>query len=300
MKTVCVLIPCLMRDNNRAVNTKYILRNVSLMKADKYIVYSQCFNDIDYHNLSNDSIEIIGNYQEPQGFVKTRNDLLQYFYSSDYDYAIWLDANSNITSSTFNSYLTLLDAIRNEKVDIDCAFSSIGIMNSQERINLASNDDYFDLLKLLPANRYSIRNCAWLHCCFMKNIYKYYMQTVFINSNCDPKIGLPEDAYLSTLLRQYYRCYLCPSIVVSKPPAKTSTWMNNTLNENGKATYGYPPIEWDKLEQMIKEDVDKKLVGNFENYNIIELSRVIDFKDDLKEFKSRKKVVQDNTRIDLF
>lgn len=300
MKTICALIPCLMKDNNRRVNTKYILRNVSKLKLDKYIIYAQGFKEVDFTNLSDNRIQIIGNYEEPQGFVKTRNDLLQYFYASDYDYAFWLDANANISTTTFNTYFTVLDAIRNEKIDVDGIFSSLGIMNNQERIKLNSQDDYFDYVKLLPTARYSIKHSSWLHACFMKNIYKYYGQTVFIHPDCDPRKGLPEDAYLSSLFRQYYRCYLCPSIVVSKPSAKTSTWMNECKNEKGVASYGYPPIDWDTLLSMVKSCSDTKLVEDFSYLNIIELPRVKDCIEDLKGFQSRKKIVENTTKINLF
>lgn len=299
MKKVCCLIPCLMRDNNRKANIKYITENIERMNADKYIIYAQCFNASDYATLEHSKVEFIGRKDEPQGFVKPRNELLEYFYNSDYDYAVWIDANASITSTTLNSYLTVLDALRSEKIDVDAIFSSLGIIASSERIHLATQDDYFDVVKLLPASRYSIRNCPWLHSCFIKNFNLYYKEKIFIDESCDPWKGTSEDTYLSTLLRQCGRCYLCPSICVSKPPAKTSTWMHNSVDENGKATYGYPPIDWDTIQETVVKALRDIKIRNLSS-SIIEIDRVDEYKSNLQEYKSRKKIPEMTSKINLF
>lgn len=295
---VCVLIPCLMRDNNRKANIKYITDNISKTQADKFVIYAQCFTDNDYATLTHLNVEFIGRVTEPQGFVKPRNELLKWFYRSDFDYAIWLDANETMTNTTLNSFLTLVDAVRNDKVDFDAVFSSLGIIASSERIQLASMDDYFDVLKLLPTTRYSVKNSPWLHSCFMKNLRKYYDEELYIDERCDPWKGTSEDTYFSTLLRQCCRCYLCPSITISKPPAKTSTWMHNSTDENGKPTYGYPPIAWEEIQTMATENSKERIRGGATS--IIEIPRVDDFRSNLTSYKSRKKIPDISQKVSLF
>lgn len=299
MKKICVLTPCLMLNNNRDVNMKYINRNIEQLDADKHIIYAQCFTEHDYASLQHPKIDIIGRKDSPQGFVTPRNELLEYFYESDYDYAFWIDANSNITSTTLNTYYTVLEAIRNETIDVDAIFSSLGIMVSQERMALGSSPDYFDIVKLLPAGRYSVRNLSWLHGCFVKNLNKYYKKKLFMRQECDPWKGTVEDAYFSTLLRQCCNCYLCPSIVMSKPSAKTSTWMKNSTDEKGNATYGYPPVQWDTLKQWAQEDT--QVVNSDKGpYNILEIPRVEKMRATLKGYQSRKKTTTDTVRFNLF
>ena len=299
MKKVCVLIPCLMKDNNRKVNIKYITENIEQMNADKYIIYSQCFTDNDYATLTHPKVEFIGMKDEPQGFVKPRNELLDHFYNSDYDYAVWIDANASITSTTLNSYLTVLNALRNGEIDVDAIFSSLGIIASSERIHLATQGDYFNVVKLLPASRYSIRNCPWLHSCFLKNFNLYYNEKLFIDESCDPWKGTSEDTYLSTLLRQCGNCYLCPSICVSKPSAKTSTWMNNSVGDKGNPKYGYPPIDWDTIQETVVRAL-KSIKFRNSSTTIIEIDRVEEYRNNLQEYKSRKKIPEMTSKINLF
>ena len=299
MNKVCVLIPCLMRDNNRKANIKYITENIERMNADKYFIYAQCFSDNDYATLQHPKVEFIGNKDEPQGFVAPRNALLEHFYDSGFDYAVWIDANASITSTTLNSYLTVLNAIREEKIDVDAIFSSLGIIASAERITLASQDDYFDVVKLLPASRYTIRTLPWLHSCFIKNFNLYYKEKLFIDESCDPWKGTSEDTYFSTLIRQCGRCYLCPSICVSKPPAKTSTWMHNSVDATGKATYGYPPVDWDTIQTVVANAV-KDITLKQSSTSIIELERIEDYKSNLQGYKSRKKIPEISNKVSLF
>lgn len=297
---ITALIPCLMLDNNRAVNRKFLVNNISSLNLDNYAINDQCFSDQDYEFFGkNDKITFIGNHKEKQGFVKTRNQLLDWFYNSDYDYALWIDANSSITKTTMNAYYTIINAIREEKLDIDAMFSSLGIITCGERMKLASQDDYLDFVKLLPCDRYSIKMFAWLHCCLMKNVNKYYGDKLFIDSVCDPYEGISEDIYLSSILRQLYDCYLCPSICVSKPRANTSTWMNKSIDTKGVPTYGYPPVDWGRMQQLVSANSKKFKQKKNAPSSIIELPRVEKDKNLLRQFKSRKKTVQ-NTRCDLF
>lgn len=287
-----------MRDNNRKANIKYITENIGKTKADKYIIFAQCFTDNDYATLRASNVEFIGNATEPQGFVKPRNELLRYFYNSDFDYAVWLDANESVTGTTMNSFLTVMDAVKTSKVDFDAIFSSLGIIASSERIQLASMDDYFDVVKLLPTSRYSVKNSPWLHSCFMKNLKLYYDKELYIDARCDPWKGTSEDTYFSTLLRQCCKCYLCPSITVSKPPAKTSTWMHDAVDDKGNPKYAYPPIAWTEIQEMAAENGRVRLSAVADS--IIEIPRVEDFRGNLTSYKSRKKIPDTSSKISLF
>lgn len=274
MKKIMLLMPCLMLDTNREKNIeaqKYMLEKYK--GIDQFVIYDQCYEKNDILN----GITYIGKQKEKQGFIKSRNELLKYFYNSDYDYAIWMDGNKTVSKTSLNDFNTLINAIKTDKVDLDVIFSTIGINISPERMEIKKRPDYFKKIYLL----YKIHGYEYFHGMFMKNFKKYYDDELYISEECDVWKGLNEDVYFSILLRKLYKTYLCPTIVVNTPTSNTSTWMTN------KGSYDYPTVDKPKLKEIAEEESKKHKSRLKVNYkNIYQLDRIND--ENLKELKPYK------------
>lgn len=277
MKKICMLTPCLMLENNRKHNLKaqkYALENYK--GIDKFIIYDQSYEDGDYI----DGIEYIGHQKERQGFVKSRNELLKYFYNSDYDYAIWMDGNKTVSKSALNDFNSIIQAIKEDKTNVDVILSTLGIIISKERMEVKKRSDYFKNVYLL----YKKHDYRYLHGMFMKNFKKYYDDEVYISEECDNFKGVPEDEYFVDLLRCLYKTYLCPTIVINAPSSKSSTWMCNA------GSYDYPKSDKIKTKQMAEEEAKKHKKIERELQNVYKLDRINDETlDDLKPYKKRSK-----------
>lgn len=278
MKTIVQLTPCLMLDNNRQANFKamqYALDNYKNISA--YVVYDQEHKESDFIR----GFTYIGHQPKRQGFVKPRNELLKWFYNSNFDYALWIDANETVSPSTLNDLNTLTTALANETVDVNCVFSTLGIQISQERMFAKQRKDYFDSVYLVRNKK----GYEWLHGCIIKNFKKYYDTEIYIDERCDPWKGSSEDVYFSRLMRRLFCCQLCPTITVNKPSANTSTWMNKA------GSYAYPPVDRPTVDTYIEENYH--LYSHLERGVIPNVVRLDRIKDDtlklLKPYKSRSK-----------
>lgn len=278
MKTIVQITPCLMLDNNRQANfkaMKFALDNYK--NIDRRVIYDQEHKKADY--LA--GYEYIGFQPQRQGFVKPRNELLKWFYNSDYDYAIWLDANEMVSTSSLNDLNTLIEALKNETVEANCIFTTLGIQISQERMFAKQRKDYFDSIYLVRSKK----GYEWLHGCIIKNFKKYYGKEIYIDERCDPWKGTSEDIYFARLMRRLFCCQLCPTITINKPSSNTSTWMQ------GEGSYNYPPVNRSIVDEYIDENLHKyRGLARGAIPNVVKLQRRKD--DDLrhlKPYKPRKK-----------
>lgn len=244
MSGVVLLTPCLMRPNNRAANAKCMAKQRRQIRPDGIMVAAQCFEEGDYEP----GIEYVVRSPEGLGFVGARNALLEAFYRSDYDYAVWMDANSWLSEPTLNDFETLLDAVRRGLVGFDAVFSTLGIMVDGDRQTCKTKADYFRRVHFMPAVQ---GNCDWMHGLVMVNLRKRYGWAPFIDARCDPWEGTSEDTFFSRLLKRMCRCAKLPTAVVAKPAAKTSTWMSNA----GK--YAYPPVDHAAVDRLVDEAVEE-------------------------------------------
>lgn len=238
---ICILIPCLMTDNNRKANYS-AMEFAKTYGADEIVVYAQEFKPEDYK----DGFTYIGNKETRQGFVTPRNELLKWFYESDYDYAFWVDANEKVSTSCINEIDTVFAALRNG-LEINCMLATMGIQISAERLLAKKRKDYKNSVYLLRSKK----GYEWFHGMINRNYKKYCGVEIYIDERCDPHTGLSEDVYLPRLLRRLFECQLCPTLILSKPSNKTSTWMN------GKGSYDYPPIDLPKLDEFIGENLSR-------------------------------------------
>ncbi len=278
---VVMLMPALMMENNRKVNNSALDYALQHYDIDLFVINDQEFKDFDYREDSRVHY-LNGNYTERQGFVKGRNKLLEWFYDSDYDWAVWLDANSKITKTTINDFRTVINSIKAGEIKVDVILSTLGIYISETRMLARKADDHLDNIKLTSVAK---TESAWMHGLFMRNFKKSYGVEIYIHEDCDPHIGLSEDVYFVQLVKELFEVRQCPTIIASKPPGKASTWMKDKKN------YRYPPIDWKGISRMIARD--KQPFVNIRPKELLKETYVIPrieyMKDKVTIYKDRKK-----------
>ena len=139
---IVMLMPCLMLENNRKVNNQALDYALEHYDVDLIAINAQEFEEYDYR--PNEKIKYINRHAKRQGFVKGRNQLLEWFYASDYDWAVWLDANAKVTKTTLNDFRTVIDAIRSGSIEVDVILSSLGIYISESRIIARGASDHLE------------------------------------------------------------------------------------------------------------------------------------------------------------
>lgn len=236
MNKVMLLTPCLMLDSNRQRNRKCI-DAARRLEFDKVVVCAQGFQDAD----KSDGVEYIGNHAAGIGFVAARNELLEYFYASDYDYAMWLDANACFSRPCLNDLHTLLDALKTGKVPVDVVFATLGLQISESRIKARKMADHKEVIRLVPVKG----GYDWMHGMAIKNFRKYYGIEPYIDAYCDPRKGTSEDVFFAQMCKYLFDCRLLPTLIVAKPLNKFSTWVAD------KSGYKYPPINWPVVKRMV-------------------------------------------------
>ena len=241
---VVMLIPALMLENNRKANHAAMQYAKEHYHIDEFVVNDAEYLDTDYE----EGFTYIGHHAERQGFVRTRNQLLEWFYNSDADYAVWMDANGKVTKGSLNDMNTLIDAAKAGKIEVDAVFSTLGINISGERIAAKKMPDYFENIYLTKFEG----GYDWLHGMMIKNFKKYYGTEIYIDDRCDPRKGTSEDIYFARMMKRLFDVRLCPTITVSKPSNKTSTWVAD------KSGYKYPPVDNATVDAYIEENVKAK------------------------------------------
>lgn len=238
---IVLLVPALMLDTNRKQNNRALDWALTHYHVDKVVINAQEFKDSDYRE--DPRIEYIKN-EKRQGFVNARNQLLEWFYSSDYDWAVWMDANAKVSKPTLNDFVTVVEGIRKGIVTSDVVLSTLGIYLSTQRIIARKNLQHGEKVFLAPTLK---RECLWMHGLFMKNFRKVYGVSPLISQQCDPRKGLSEDVYFVLLLKRLFNVKACPTIIVSKPSSATSTWMTN------EGSYDYAKLLYPLLDKMVME-----------------------------------------------
>lgn len=285
-----------MLPNNRNINKKSMDSNYQHLKLDEYVVYDQCFEEEDF----DPRFTYIGHAQERMGWVVPRNELLKYFYNSDFDYAFWIDANSTISKPTLNDLTTIIDGIRSGTLnECDSIFATLGMWISQERMQCKSAADFFDTVHILPTKNNKSYN--WMHGLFHKNFKKFYGQEYYVDERCDTKQGTADDVYFARTLQRFTNSYVAPTVCINKPSSQAScTWAND------KGTYEYPPTLFDKIDEYILETADKNQYHHVNPYAVrkeIVLNRNDYLKELIKPYiprSSNSKSEQLGTKIQLF
>jgi len=264
-----------MVENNRKANYE-AMEFAKSYGADEIVVYDQEFQSYDYLK----GFTYIGHQSKRRGFVRPRNELLDWFYESDYDYAFWIDANEKVSPTSMNEVETLFNAMRNG-LETNAIVATMGIQISAERIAAKKRKDYKDSVYLLRSKK----GYEWMHGLVIRNFKKYYGVGVYIDERCNPYKGTSEDIYFIRLLRRLFECQLCPTLIVSKPSNKTSTWMSK---ESG---YDYPPVDIPIVDEYIKQNLPSfKGVKGVSVPDCVRLERVkTESLLDIKSYKPRAK-----------
>lgn len=288
------LTPCLMLDNNRGINNKCFRNNKENIMLDNWCVYAQMFTDNDKFK----DVTYIGNKQERMGFVIPRNELLKYFYNSDYDYAFWIDANSTVSKPTLNDVNTIIKLMQssNDFLECDAIFSTLGMWVSHERMFVKSLPDALENVHILPNPRNKSYN--WMHGLFLKNFKKYYGLELYIDDRCDVSKGTPEDVFFARLLNQVMATYVAPGIVINKPSSNFSTHQNS-----GSGKYDYAPVDFNLVDRYVWEYIRVNSLPNKRQNRLINeiITPRCDSKLSLvKAFKPRTKNVQADKKPRLF
>lgn len=295
-KKIMLLIPCLMLENNRDINRKSMKQNWEQLNCDELVCYDQMFNEED----KNPDYTYIGHADKRMGWVEPRNKLLEYFYNSDYDYALWIDANSTVSGTTLNDARTIIDNVKAGNLEqCDAIFATLGMWVSSDRIQLKKQEDYLDTVHLIPVKLNKSYN--WMHGLIHKNYKKYYGQEFYIDERCDTRQGTPDDVYFARVLRRFSNAYVAPTVVYNKPSSKMScTWANE------KGTYDYPPVLFDIVDNYIYDNQVKYNWVHCKPNTILDditLKRVDYKKELIKPYKSKAmKIAEDiaSDKVDLF
>lgn len=223
MKKIVVLMPCLMSDVNREVYNKVIMDRLELKALgmiDQLAILAINFSPEEL-DLYSEAILITDYATEDKTIVGARNTLLKWFYDSDYDFALWTDANERLSGTTKNDLYTLLNAVKNG-LDVSVVFSTLGEFVYGQRIAARKRVEHLDeiiLTRFKPTT-----STMMLHFTLMINIYKYYNHKLFIPETADQSKGRPEDIVFAYMLDKALGSHLCPTIVTSRISASKSTW----------------------------------------------------------------------------
>lgn len=284
MKKICLLVPALMQDNNREVNMSSLSWALEHYAVDLIVVNDQEFKEEDY--IESDKILYIGKHKEAQGFVKGRNQLLEWFYNSDFDWAVWLDANAKVSKTTLNDFRTLVDAAQKDLIPskVDVILSTLGIWVSSLRMAAKQMADHKEVVRIADT---ALNEALWFHGLFMRNFRKVYNVRPMIDERCDPRKGITEDVYFVRLMKKLFNVKLCPTIVINKPDSKSSTW---AASKDGK--YDYPELGHDEVYRMVAQFEDIKPIFEGQDGETHTFKRVEYAIEEVTEYKSRGKAAK--------
>lgn len=237
-----MLVPTLMISTNRELNNKALDYALEHYDMDIIVINNQEFNADDYR-FKRKIKYLHEGWTLRQGFINSRNQLLEWFYASDYDWAVWMDANIRISETSVNDFRTVVDALKNDKIDVDVITATLGSTMSTTRMLARKAPDHLENVKLTDI--LSTSESHWLQALFMRNFKKEYDKEVYIDQRCNPKKGIGEDVFFNLLLRELFAVKQCPTIIVNAPPSKTSTWMPDQTK--------YPKIDWEGIKNLVKD-----------------------------------------------
>lgn len=267
-----------MIERNRKENNKALDYALEHYDMDLIAINDQEFQDYDFRD--DKRIKYVGGYKERQGIVRARNQILEWFYNSEYDWAVWLDGNVKVSKTTLNDFRTVVDACKRDLLEIDVVTATFGNVISGKRIEARKAPDHLENIKLVQIDGAS--ESPWIQCLFMRNFKKVYGMTPYLDSSLDITKGIMDDVYFVTLLRKLFEVRQCPTIVFGVPGNnKSSTWMPDQTkypapqyahirrlvekapytpvkNSNTKKTYVIPRVEYMKEKLTVYKPRGKK------------------------------------------
>lgn len=277
---ICVLIPVYMTDNSRDINLANLrkLKDSEFKYVDEVVICDQCFIDSDYI----EGFTYLGPFGKlPNGVYDARNKLLEWFYHSDYDYTLLMDARESLSKAGLNSFVTICNAIHDNNINLDCIQGTIGINISQERIADKQRKDYKENVWIRPG-----KPQTHLHHTFISNFNKKYGEEIYIETDVimagDFKI--PEDIYFTNKLDRYFDLWIVGEMAVNTGPQSASSWATTKGAESTKG------IQWQKALGIALDKYCDVVFGYKERpVQPIVLTRVPEYKEELTDYKPRTK-----------
>lgn len=292
---VCALVPVYMADNCRNINKENLqkLKNSEFKYVDEVVICDQCFEPDDYI----EGFTYLGPFKQlPYKVSDARNILFNYFYNSDYDYAILLDARESLSKAGLNSFVTLMDAIHKDRLFCDFIQGTIGQIANTERVQDKIRVDYKDNVLVKRMNSAQ----PHLHHTIISNFKKKYDVELYLpvekmGGATGNKGAVPEDIYFSRLCQTYFDIFIVGEMCVNTGKQSASTWAVDSKEESHKVNnHDY----YDQANKIILENYNSNYVhkGHYKSFTI---DRVDEYRDLLGEYKSRKQIkeVKDNKVI---
>ena len=294
---ICALIPVYMTDNSRHINLENLnkLKKTEFTYVDEVVICDQCFIDTDYI----DGFTYLGPFKTFKNKVAdARNILFEWFYASDYDYALLLDAREYLSASGMNSFATLTNAIHSDNFSADFVQGTMGQVVNTQRIQDKCRDDYRQNVWVRRVS--SIQ--PQLHHTFISNFNKKYGIELYLPADkmgaaSGNKFGIPDDIYFSKLCQTYFDVFIVGEMCVNTGKQSASTWAVSMSSE--KHTDGE---YYRRAEELIFEKYNPRWLNKKHSSNII-LSRVDDYINELGEYKARSKAVKKpvkSNKVNLF
>lgn len=293
---VCTLIPVFMNDNCRKINLRNLnkLKKTEFKLVDEVVICDQCFIESDY-------IEGF-TYLGPFGQFKykaadARNKLFEWFYNSDYDYAVLMDARENLSKAGLNSFATVMDLIHNDKISLDFIQGTMGLIANTQRIADKTRPDYKENLYIRKTNTFQ----PHIHHTIISNFKKkygieLYLQADKMGAASGAKDRVPEDIYFCKLCQVYFDTYLIGEMCVNCGSFSASTWADKKGTQV-QAKKFYKDAEELITKVYTPEWVNKKWDAKTLIYPRIEL-----YKEFLSEYKpqNKKNDIVNNNKVKLF
>ena len=290
---VCVLIPVYMADNCREINKANLLKlkETEFKYVDEVIICDQCFEPDDYI----EGFTYLGPFQQlPNRVSDARNILFKYFYNSDYDYAVLMDARESLSKSGLNSFVSLMNAIHNDLISCDFIQGTLGVHIMSERIADKKREDYKEtvFLRKMKAVRWDLH-----HTVISNHKKKYGFELSLPAERMGGATGnrdrVPEDMFFTKLCNLYFDIFLIADMTVNTGSQLASTWA--PTGEVPSAIYAK------EADSMVLEYYNPSYVKKGKSISFM-IPRVEDYKSLLGDYKPRirkDKVVVDD-KVTLF
>lgn len=273
-----LLMPMLMMDHNRKDYNKAIDYALEHYDVDLIAINAQEFKESDYRD--DPKIAYVLKYDTRQGNSRSRNQLLEWFYNSEYEWAVMMDAGDKITKTTLNDFRTVVDAVKRDIIEVDVITSTFGNNISGIRIAARAAEDHLENIKLVEQTADS--ESHFFQGLFMRNFNRDYGMKVYIEENLDFDKGVMNDPYFVLLLRRLFEVRQCPTIVFSVPGNnRASTWMTDQTK--------YPKTQYPTIKKLVAEAPYKPLKRSKSFRKTYILPRVEYMREAVTVYKPRKK-----------
>ena len=185
------------RDTRRSAHLKQIADIKETTPNARIYILAQGYNEEDY--IVDPQITYLGKYAEPIGAQRARNELLKWFYNSEYEYGIFSDDDAFIvpTPSVKNFYEELennTEKFANARLDI--------CYSRNMQYSPFNEEDVEDIEFHNKHYRFGYARSGWLCWALFRNFKKAYGKEFYQNEEIDPTktMGYDDTDFSYTLI----------------------------------------------------------------------------------------------------